>query len=194
MVFPACTGFGEATLVTDKFGPVVPTTVVTVAVLFAEFGSIAEELTGRGIGDHGAVCGAAVHLDDESERPDVNPAMLASVQTTLPVPPTAGRRQLHPAGEVIDTNVVFAGTEVDNCGIIRGTWSVVGYNLRIGDVGAGCDWVRRPCFGHAHIGDRTHIRRVGGDIVEKIGFIPAADHSGVRYRGRSRLRHAGDST
>ncbi len=38
MGFPACTGLGEATFVTDKFGPEVPTIVVTVAVLFEAVG------------------------------------------------------------------------------------------------------------------------------------------------------------
>jgi hypothetical protein len=39
----------------------------------------------------------------------VPPAKLTLVQTTFPVPPTAGVVQLHP-GDDIDTNVVFAGT------------------------------------------------------------------------------------
>jgi hypothetical protein len=43
IVPPACTGLGESTLVTDKFGPVVPTIVVAVAVLFEEFGSEADD-------------------------------------------------------------------------------------------------------------------------------------------------------
>jgi len=43
MLLPACTGFGEATLVTVRSGEVVPTTVVAVAVLFRAFGSAADE-------------------------------------------------------------------------------------------------------------------------------------------------------
>jgi len=42
---PAWTGLGEATLVTDKFGPDVPTIVVTVAVLLEAIGSMTDELT-----------------------------------------------------------------------------------------------------------------------------------------------------
>ena len=40
----------------------------------------------------------------------VDPAMLTSVQTTLPVPPLPGVVQLHPAGAAIETKVVLAGT------------------------------------------------------------------------------------
>jgi hypothetical protein len=45
MLLPACTGFGDATFVTERFGPDVPTIVVTIAVLFAGIGSRTEELT-----------------------------------------------------------------------------------------------------------------------------------------------------
>src|ERR1700757_1514251 len=43
--FPACTGLGEATFVTDRLGPDVPTIVVTAAVLFDRIGSRTDELT-----------------------------------------------------------------------------------------------------------------------------------------------------
>jgi len=41
MLFPACTGFGEAAFVTERFGPVVPTIVLAVAVLLAVLVSLA---------------------------------------------------------------------------------------------------------------------------------------------------------
>src|SRR6266446_4753364 len=40
----------------------------------------------------------------------VLPSMFNVVQTTLPVPPTAGVRQVQPAGADIETKVAFAGT------------------------------------------------------------------------------------
>ena len=45
MLLPACTGLGDATFVTERFGPEVPTIVVTTAVLLAGIGSRTEELT-----------------------------------------------------------------------------------------------------------------------------------------------------
>jgi hypothetical protein len=109
MLFPTCTGTGDATFVTDRFGPVVPTIVVVVAVLFAELGSLAEDAT-----DAVPVITVpfAVPLFTLTTRvnvPEVKPGMLAFVQTTLPVPPSPGLRQLQPAGAAIDTSVVFVG-------------------------------------------------------------------------------------
>src|ERR1700693_3030329 len=109
MLFRACTGSGDATLVTDRFAPVVPTIVVTVAVLFAEFGSLAEEPP-----DTVPVITVpfAVPLFTFTMRvnaPEANPGIFALVQTTLPVAPAAVFKQLHPAGAVSDTRVVFAG-------------------------------------------------------------------------------------
>src|SRR5207253_202763 len=46
MLLPANTGFGDAAFVTDRSAPAVtPTTVLTVAVLFAGLASLADELT-----------------------------------------------------------------------------------------------------------------------------------------------------
>src|SRR5579862_932682 len=112
MLLPACTGFGDATFVTDRFGPVVPTIVLVVAVLFAELGSMAEELaeTVPAITDPLAV--PLFTLTTSVNVPDVDPGRLAFVQTTLPALPTLGVRQLHPAGATRDTNVVLVGTGV----------------------------------------------------------------------------------
>src|SRR5580692_10173715 len=110
MLLPACTGFGEATLVTVRSGKVVPTTVVAVAVLFAEFGSITDELTFV-VPVMTVPFATPVFTFTTTEKlAEVNPTMSALVQMTLPPLPTIGRMQLHPDGGVIETNVVFAGT------------------------------------------------------------------------------------
>ena len=109
MLFPACTGFGEATFVTVKSGAVVPTTVVAVAVLFAEFGSRADELADTLSVITVPFAVPAFTLTTNVKVAAVDPAMLASVQTTLPVPPAPELRQLQPAGAAIETIVVFAG-------------------------------------------------------------------------------------
>src|ERR1700722_12614514 len=98
MLLLACTGFGEATFVTDRFGPVVPTIVLTFAVLFKEFGSMAEELTETLPAMTVPLAVPLFTLATSVNVPDVDPGMLAFVQTTLPVLPTLGVRQLHPAG------------------------------------------------------------------------------------------------
>src|SRR5438270_231659 len=53
----------------------------------------------------GSTCTTSVKL------PDVAPPLmtLLVVQVNEPVPPTAGGVQIHPAGAVIETNVVFVG-------------------------------------------------------------------------------------
>jgi len=43
---------------------------------------------------------------------------VAMVQLTVPVPPTAGVVQVHPAGDVRDTNVVFAGRVSDRATVV----------------------------------------------------------------------------
>src|SRR5215470_17091397 len=109
MLFPAITGLGEAVSDTDKSAPAVtPTIVLTVAVLLAEFGSLADELT-----DAVSVMTVpfAVPLftfTTSVNVPAVDPSMLEMLQTTFPVPPTPGLRHVHPAGGTTDTNVVFA--------------------------------------------------------------------------------------
>src|SRR5580704_6763440 len=104
MLLPAATGFGDATFVTvsSPFA-VVPTTVLTVAVLFAGFGSLAKELTD-------AVSLMTVPLATcitSVKVPDVDPAMSELVQTRLPVVP--GGMHDHPVGATTDTSAMFAG-------------------------------------------------------------------------------------
>jgi hypothetical protein len=110
MLLPASTGFGEATLETDRFGAVVPTTVVTVAVLLEELGSAAEELTDAVSEITVPFAVPAFTFTTSVKVPAVEPSILELLQTTLPVPPTPGPIQLQPAGDAMETNVVFAGT------------------------------------------------------------------------------------
>src|SRR5580704_10138421 len=98
MLFPACTGFGEATLVTVKSGAVEPTTVATVAVLFAEFGSVVDEFADTTPVMIVPLAVPAFTLTTRVKVAAANPGRLTSVQTTLPVPPDTGVMQLHPAG------------------------------------------------------------------------------------------------
>src|SRR6266852_5332702 len=110
MGLPASTGLGEATLETSRFGAVVPTTVVAVAVLFEELGSLAEELTEAVSEITVPLAVPAFTFTTRVKVPAVEPGMFELLHTTLPVPPTAGAIQLQPAGEAIETNVAFAGT------------------------------------------------------------------------------------
>src|SRR5215472_10396322 len=111
MLLPAWTGLGEATLVTDRLGPEVPTIVLTVAELLAEFGSETDEVTW-------ALPVMIVPLAKPAFTftvivnvlVDDPPARFASVQTRVPVFPVFGFWQLHPAGASRETNVVFVGT------------------------------------------------------------------------------------
>src|SRR5258708_7875194 len=110
MLLPACTGFGDATFDTVRSGAVVPTTVLTVAVLLEEFGSAAEELADTESATIVPFAVPAFTFTTSVNVTAIEPAMFEFVQTTFPVLPTAGPRQLHPAGAAIDTNVVFVGT------------------------------------------------------------------------------------
>src|SRR5580704_5551278 len=109
MLLPACTGSGEGVLVTVRFGPDVPTTVLALAVLFAEFGSGADELTET---ESVITVPFVVVLTTFTTRvnvPLVDPAILTLVQTTFPVVPTPGAEQLQPEGAAIETKVVLVG-------------------------------------------------------------------------------------
>ncbi len=95
---------------TLRFGPDVPTMFVVVAVLFARIGSITDELT---VAVPVIMVPFAVPLGiftTNVKLAVLKPAILAFVHTALPVPPTPGVRQLHPAGGVSETNVELFGT------------------------------------------------------------------------------------
>lgn len=110
MLFPAWTGFGEAEFVTERLGPAPPTIAVTLAVLFAELGSVAADETDAVSVRAVPFATPVLTLTTRVNVAEVDPAIFTLVQTTLPVPPSPGVRQLHPAGDAIETNVVFAGT------------------------------------------------------------------------------------
>jgi hypothetical protein len=112
MLLPACTGFGDAELVTDKFGPVPPTTVLAVARLLVETGSVADDATDTEFVMTVPLATPVFTLTIIVNVPEVPPAMFVSVQTILPVLPAPGLEQVHPEGAVIETSVVFAGTDV----------------------------------------------------------------------------------
>jgi hypothetical protein len=113
IVFPAITGLGDAVLVTVICAcAVVPTVVVTVAVLFEEFGSVADEATDTLFVITVPFATPVLTFTTIVNVPEVDPVMLVSEQLTVPVPPTPGVRQVHPAGAPNETNVVFAGTAV----------------------------------------------------------------------------------
>src|SRR5579863_4579265 len=110
MLFPACTGLGVSVSVTVRSGPVVPTSVDTVAVLFAELGSITDELTFAVPVITVPFATPVFTLTTIENVAELNPAKSALVQTTLPPLPGFGVRQLHPEGVVDETKVVLAGT------------------------------------------------------------------------------------
>ena len=104
---PAATGLGVPLFVTAK-SHAVPTLVETVVLLLDEFGSLVLAVT-----DELAVIVVGVTLAGtftttmmSAEAPD---ARLGSLQVTVPVAPTAGVVQVHPAGAMTDWNVEFVG-------------------------------------------------------------------------------------
>src|SRR5258708_8512489 len=95
MVMPATTGFGEATLVTvSSAAAVVPTTVDAVALLLVETGSFTDELTVAVSLITVPFAVPTFTFTTIEKLAAVLPNMFNVVQTTLPVPPTAGVRQI----------------------------------------------------------------------------------------------------
>jgi len=89
---------------------VVPTTVTALAVLFVEFGSLTDELTLAVLVITVPFAVPVFTFVISENVAAVLPAKLKSVQTILPVPPTAGVVHVHPEGAASETNVVLAGT------------------------------------------------------------------------------------
>jgi hypothetical protein len=108
MLLPAATGLGLAVLVTDKSHAVV-TGVVTVVLLFAELGSVVDEVT-----EEFAVMVVAARVEAVFTTmmilADAPEARLVSVQVMFPVAPTAGVVQDHPEGTEMEAKVVLVGT------------------------------------------------------------------------------------
>lgn len=107
MLDPAVTGLGVPESVTAR-SQATPTAVVTLVLLLAELGSEVVADT-----DEAAVMELAVTVEGTPSTTimsaDVLAAMLGFVQVIVPVAPTAGVVQVHPAGAETDWNVVFVG-------------------------------------------------------------------------------------
>ena len=86
----------------------VATTSAAVALLFAEFGSLVDELTLTTLLIAVPAAVPAFTLSTTVKVPAPG-ASFALVQLMVPVPFTAGVVHDHPAGNVIDWKVVFAG-------------------------------------------------------------------------------------
>src|SRR5438093_13635725 len=110
MLPPAATGFGEAELVVTMSAWVASaTTSAAVALLLAAFGSATAELTVTVLLIAVPAAVPAFTFNTKEKLPDPG-ATLGFVQVIVPVPPTTGTvPQVHPAGGVIDWNVVLGG-------------------------------------------------------------------------------------
>lgn len=107
---PARTVGDDAVLVTARSACVaVPTVVMTVAVLFAKFGSLVPEVTSS----TSTICvPLVVPFPTCTTTVKLTFPPLAKsgfVQDIVPVPPTAGVAQVQPATLLIDSKTVFAG-------------------------------------------------------------------------------------
>ena len=109
---PACTGFGEAVLVTTMFAvPAAPTPVNTLALLFARFGSVVPEVTLSVSRICVPLTAAAFTFTCTLKVATAAPlATNGLVQVMFPDAPTAGVVQAQPAAGVIEKKVVLAGT------------------------------------------------------------------------------------
>src|ERR1700677_2044980 len=88
---------------------VVPTTLDAIAVLFAEFGSLVEELAVAVLVNIVPLATPVFTLTIIEKLAVVLPAIVSVLQTTFPVAPLGGV-QVQPDGAAIEAKVVFAGT------------------------------------------------------------------------------------
>jgi hypothetical protein len=87
----------------------VPTTVVVVAVLLAELGSVVAEDTVAVFVITVPLAVPGLTFTTSVNDAELNAASVAMVQVWVPVPPTGSGGQLHPAAAVTETKVVLAG-------------------------------------------------------------------------------------
>src|SRR5580704_4026348 len=110
MLLPALTGLGVRRIVTEKTQATLRGVDTVMLVLLPELGSLVVVVTLEVavIGLDAAVTVAGTFttmmMSDSAAT-----ARLAAEQVTVPVAPTAGAVQVHPAGGETDSNVVFAG-------------------------------------------------------------------------------------
>jgi hypothetical protein len=108
-LLPAATEVGDALFVVTRSAWVaVATTSLAVAVLLADLGSLVDELTVAGLLITVPAAVPAFTFNATVNVPEPA-AKLGLVQVMVPVLPTAGVVQDHPAAGVIEANVVFAG-------------------------------------------------------------------------------------
>src|SRR6266508_2427850 len=86
-----------------------PTTVVVLAVLFAEFGSVVEEDTVAVLLITVPLAVPGLTFTTSVNDAEVEAASAPIVQVWVPVPPNTNDEQLHPAAGVNERKVVFAG-------------------------------------------------------------------------------------
>src|SRR5579864_6970432 len=107
MFAPAAIGLGVPLLVTAR-SQAEPTPVETVVLLLDELGSlvvaVTEEFAVIVVGATLAGTFTTTMMSAEALE-----ARLGSLHVTVPVVPTAGVVQVHPAGAITDWNVVFVG-------------------------------------------------------------------------------------
>ena len=107
-MLPATTGSGDAVFVTViSANAVLPTTTDALAVLFEELGSFAEELTEAVSVITVPFAVPLLTLTTSVNVAAVEPGIFELLQTKLPFP--TGLKHVHPAGDAIETKVVFAG-------------------------------------------------------------------------------------
>src|SRR5262249_32994891 len=107
ILLPGVTGFGDAALVTERsLCAVVPTFVVTVALLLVTFGSEIAELT-LTVSVITVPFGVPGFTLTTTVKVAVAGGTSATVQPSVPVGP--GLLQAQPAGGVADIRVVFVG-------------------------------------------------------------------------------------
>ncbi len=107
------TGVGDAVIDSERSAsPVISTRTEVVVALFEETGSVVCEVTSAEFTIDVPAAAAPFTVTTYVKFPVVVLLAIAALaeQRTVPVPPTAGAvPQVHPAGGVIEANVVFGG-------------------------------------------------------------------------------------
>lgn len=108
-MLPAATAVGEAEFVVTRSASVASaTTSAAVAVLFVKLGSVVVELI-VAVSLIAVPCGVPAVTFTTTVNVPAPGATLGFVQLMVPVPPTTGVEQAHPAGNETDWKVVFGG-------------------------------------------------------------------------------------
>src|SRR5579871_4261068 len=116
MLLPACTGTGFAEFVTDT-STVLPTGMLTPELLFPLLGSLVDDET-----DSVCVMTVPVATFEFTFTTNVKFAVVVEAILVVSVQVRLARTQVHPAGPVSETPVVFAG----NVSVMTGAFAVAG--------------------------------------------------------------------